>query len=62
MTPDAQPADTRMMGIVHNALRRDIARAQSALTRWPHPDPGQRKAIAQHLLMADGVPAPPPSH
>jgi uncharacterized protein YndB with AHSA1/START domain/hemerythrin-like domain-containing protein len=49
MTPDAQPADTRMMGIVHNALRRDIARAQSALTRWPYPDPSQRNAIASHL-------------
>lgn len=49
MTPVAQPADTRMMGIVHNALRRDIARAQSALTRWPYPDPSQRAAIAKHL-------------
>ena len=49
MTPDAQPADTRMMNIVHNALRRDIARAQTALTRWPNPDPSQRAAIAKHL-------------
>ncbi|VAZ83987.1 hemerythrin domain-containing protein [Mycobacterium persicum] len=46
----AQPADTRMMGIVHNALRRDIARAQLALTRWPYPDPGQRSAVAEHLV------------
>ncbi|ORB82564.1 hypothetical protein B1987_00285 [Mycobacterium kansasii] len=38
-----------MMGIVHNALRRDLARAQLALTRWPYPDPSQRTAIAEHL-------------
>ena len=49
MTSDAQCADTRMMNIVHNALRRDIARAQSALTQWPYPDPSQRAAIAKHL-------------
>lgn len=46
----AQPADTRMMGIVHNALRRDIARAQSALARWPYPNPRQRSAVAEHLV------------
>ncbi|BCI88237.1 hypothetical protein NIIDMKKI_34430 [Mycobacterium kansasii] len=39
----AQPADTRMMGIVHNALRRDIARAQSALARWPYPNPASAR-------------------
>jgi hemerythrin-like domain-containing protein/uncharacterized protein YndB with AHSA1/START domain len=49
MTSDAQRADTRMMNIVHNALRRDVARAQSALTQWPYPDPSQRAAIAKHL-------------
>ncbi|HZA09631.1 hemerythrin domain-containing protein [Mycobacterium sp.] len=50
MTADTQPADTRMMGIVHNALRRDIARAESALTHWPYPDPSQRAAIGKHLV------------
>jgi hemerythrin-like domain-containing protein/uncharacterized protein YndB with AHSA1/START domain len=50
MRHDAQPADTRMMCIVHNALRRDIARAQSALTHWPYPDPRQRDAIGKHLV------------
>ena len=50
MTTDTQPADTRMMRIVHNALRRDIAHAQSALTRWPYPEPSQRAAIVKHLL------------
>lgn len=46
----AQHADTRMMGIVHSALRRDIARAQLALTRWPYPDRSQRAAVAEHLV------------
>lgn len=50
MTPPSTPADTRMMRIVHNALRRDIGRAASALTRRPYPDPTQRAAIAEHLL------------
>lgn len=39
-----------MMVIVHNALRRDIARAQSALTQWPFPDPRQRAGIGKHLV------------
>ena len=42
------PADTRMMGIVHSALRRDLARATGALSRQPVPDDAQRVAIAQH--------------
>lgn len=47
-TPDA-PADTRMMGIVHRALRRDLARAAAALGSTPPPDDRQRCAIAAHL-------------
>jgi hypothetical protein len=47
MTPDA-PADTTMMRIVHDAIRRDLARAQAALA-----DPGlsakRRAAIGAHL-------------
>jgi hypothetical protein len=31
-TNDDGPADTRMMGIVHDALRRDLARTRR---RWP---------------------------
>ncbi len=46
--PDA-PADTRMMGIVHRALRRDLDRAIAALGSTPPPDDGQRRAIADHL-------------
>ncbi|MFC7620350.1 hemerythrin domain-containing protein [Microlunatus sp. GCM10028923] len=51
MKPDPQrPADTTMMGVVHDAFRRDLARARTALTTEPYPDVEQRKAIAEHLL------------
>ena len=46
--PDG-PADTSMMRIVHDALRRDLRRARVALTRVPPPDDRQRVAIADHL-------------
>ena len=46
--PDS-PADTRMMGIVHRALRRDLRRAEVALNRSPHPPREQQDAIARHL-------------
>lgn len=41
------PADTRMMGIVHDALRRDLARVRTALA-GPVPD-AQRRALAAHV-------------
>lgn len=44
------PADTRVMGIVHRALRRDLARAHAALREWPYPFDAQRVAIADHLM------------
>ncbi|MFD5174525.1 hemerythrin domain-containing protein [Nocardia sp. NPDC058379] len=44
------PADTRIMGIVHSALRRDLARAREALTADPPPFPAQRVALADHLV------------
>ena len=47
--PDA-PADTRMMRIVHQALRRDLRRAQVALTGEPPPPHRQQQAIARHLI------------
>ena len=48
-TRDA-PADTNMMRIVHDALRRDLRRARAVLTREPPPDERQRAAaIAEHL-------------
>lgn len=50
-TPAAGPqtmADTRMMGIVHQALRRDLDRLREALASTPPPAERQRKALAQH--------------
>jgi hypothetical protein len=44
------PADTNMMRIVHNALRRDLERARVVLTRVPPPDDRQRTAIAERLV------------
>jgi Hemerythrin HHE cation binding domain/Polyketide cyclase / dehydrase and lipid transport len=49
MTTDADlPADTRMMRIVHQALRRDLERARAALTS-PGLSAAQQTAIARHL-------------
>jgi hemerythrin-like domain-containing protein len=50
MSPAADvPADTRIMGIVHAALQRDLARAADALSRRPPPGDAQRIAIARHV-------------
>ncbi len=43
------PADTTMMRIVHDALRRDLGRARTALTEAEPPDDRRRVAIAEHL-------------
>jgi hypothetical protein len=43
------PADTRMMGIVHDALRRDLARAIGVLSTAPYPTGGRRAAIGEHV-------------
>lgn len=43
------PADTRLMGIVHEALRRDLRRTREALTATPPPGRRQREALAEHL-------------
>lgn len=48
-TESNAPADTRMMGIVHHALRRDLARARSALAQTPPVPDRQREALANHL-------------
>ncbi len=51
MRPDGgAPADTRTMGIVHSALRRDLERTRVALTTAPYPDGARRRAIGDHLL------------
>ena len=44
-----EPADTRSMGIVHSALRRDLERTRIVLTEHPYPGQDQRRAIASHL-------------
>jgi len=50
MTSDpGAPADTRMMGVVHQALRRDLARARTTLAGTP-PPPRQYDAIAHHMV------------
>ena len=43
------PADTRLMGIIHNALRRDLSRTRTVLTATPPPAREQRQAIAGHV-------------
>jgi hypothetical protein len=43
------PADTRMMGIVHDALRRDLERARAVLTVEPYPRGRQRRALGEHM-------------
>ncbi|GAA1288488.1 hypothetical protein GCM10009658_36240 [Planotetraspora silvatica] len=44
------PADTRIMGIVHGALRRDLDRTRTALTSEPHPLGRQRRALGEHVV------------
>ena len=43
------PADTRMMGVVHDALRRDLRRTRDVLASGRRPPAGQRRAVADHL-------------
>jgi hypothetical protein len=43
------PADTRTMGIVHSALRRDLTRSSDALSGHLIPGEAQRVAIAGHV-------------
>jgi hemerythrin-like domain-containing protein len=45
----ARPADTAMMRIVHDALRRDLERARAAISGLSFPADAQRIAIAGHL-------------
>ncbi len=44
------PADTRMMGIVHGALRRDLLRTRDALISEPCPLGRQRRALGEHIV------------
>ena len=47
-TRDA-PADTRMMGIVHSALKRDLLRTRVVLATSPPPQGRQRRALGEHV-------------
>ena len=44
------PADTRMMGIVHEALKRDLRRVRQLLSEAPAPRSRQRVALGQHVI------------
>ncbi len=48
MAKDDGPADTRMMDIVHSALKRDLHRARQVLDATP-PRGRQRVALGQHV-------------
>ena len=45
-----KPADTTMMGVVHDPLRRDLRRLQTALSSTPPPGDYQQCAIAEHAI------------
>ena len=47
-TGDA-PADTRMMAIVHSALKRDLRRTREVLATSPPPQGQQRRALGGHV-------------
>ena len=44
------PADTRMMGIVHSALRRDLVRLRLVLGTTAAAEPRRRQALAEHAI------------
>ena len=50
MTKTDAPADTRMMGIVHDALQRDLRRARKCSRRAPAPRGRQRAALGRHVI------------
>lgn len=43
------PAETRMMGIVHEALKRDLLRVRRVLSEAPAPQGRPRVALGQHV-------------
>lgn len=45
-----RPADTRMMGIVHGALQRDLRRAREVSATAPYPVEKQRRALGEHVV------------
>ena len=55
------PADTRMMGIVHAAFRRDLARVRLVLTAMPVPQGGMLLACRAAAPVAAAATRPGPS-
>ncbi|MFG1709682.1 hemerythrin domain-containing protein [Nonomuraea sp. M3C6] len=49
MGADTAQADTRMMGIVHRALQRDLERTRAVLTAEPYPRGRRRRALGEHV-------------
>jgi hemerythrin-like domain-containing protein len=54
MTHTDSPADTRMMGIVHSALRRDLVRIRLVLDSPGEVTDTRRVALAEHVLWLMG--------
>ena len=50
MSKASVPADTRMMAIVHGALRRDLLRGREVAATSPYPEGRQRKALGEHVV------------
>lgn len=50
MSKASDHADTRMMGIVHRALQRDLRRAREVAATPPSPGGGQRRALGEHVV------------
>ncbi len=50
MIAESERADTRMMGIVHGALRRDLLRTRDVLTAEPYPQGRRRRALGEHVV------------
>ncbi len=48
-TSSQQAADTRIMGIVHEALKRDLRRARDVVGSEPAPPDRQREALGAHI-------------
>ncbi|WP_084463951.1 hemerythrin domain-containing protein [Microtetraspora fusca] len=50
MRTDSPQADTRIMAIVHAALRRDLDRTRAELAAQPYPRGRQRRALGEHAV------------
>jgi Hemerythrin HHE cation binding domain len=50
MRTTLEPADTRINGVVHAALRRDLVRLRATLVTQPYPQNPQRLALGEHAV------------